>query len=204
MQAVRFPDPFPHARSHSSSQKGKGALVHTESEVRDENDELYYRLHSGAFAVGASGFKDSGQAPAGLAHDVKLPSRPPDATCEETVGRHQAQIYRLSGDYNPLHVDPYAAQMQGFDQPVLHGLCTLGFAVRMVLGRFAPGSAAASFQAVRCRFVGPVMPGETLVIKMWLDGRRVIFTTEVKERSKVAIANAYVELQAAPQLSSKL
>ena len=184
----------------SVQKKGKGAVVHIESELRGEGDELFYRLHAGAFAVGARGFTSSGTPPAMLAQDVpELPKRPPDAVSEQTVGVQQAQLYRLSGDYNPLHVDPDAAAMAGFEQPILHGLCTLGFAVRMVLGRFAAGDEAAAFRAVRCRFVGPVMPGETLVTKMWLDGAKVYFRTEVKERAKVAIANAFVELRAPPE-----
>eukprot|EP00966_Prymnesium_polylepis_P234352 5420717-Prymnesium_polylepis.1 len=79
--------------------------------------------------------------------------------------------------------------MAGFEQPILHGLCTLGFAVRSVLGQYAAGEEAAGFRACRARFVSPVMPGETLVTRMWLDGARVLFVTEVKERGKVAIAN---------------
>lgn len=104
-------------------QKGKGAVVHTESELRDSNDQVVYRYMSGAFAVGARNFTDGGRS---LSVVVDTPKRAPDAVVEERVGEQQAQIYRLSGDYNPLHIDPATAQMGvmfvGFEQILaLHG-----------------------------------------------------------------------------------
>ncbi|KAL1527755.1 hypothetical protein AB1Y20_009140 [Prymnesium parvum] len=184
----------------SIQQKSKGALIHFESELRNQHDELFYRLVAGAFAIGAHSFSSAGTPPAALASDVQLPTRSPDAMLEEVVGLQQAQIYRLSGDYNALHIDPDAAQMAGFDKPILHGLCTLGIAVRMVLSKFAPEEKACTeFKAVRCRFVGPVRPGETLLTKMWVDGSKILFTTEIKELSKVVIANAFVQLHGAPR-----
>lgn len=188
----------------SLTQKGKGALVHLESELRDENDELYYIVHAGAFAVGAHSFVASGKPPASLTPEVEVPKRAPDAICEERVGQQQAQIYRLSGDYNPLHIDPEIAEMSGFEQPILHGLCTLGFAVRIVLTHFAEGNESEEFRAVRCRFVGTVSPGETLRIKMWINGSKLIFTTEVVERSKLVIANAFVELRSPPAVGQSI
>ena len=101
-----------------------------------------------------------------------------------------------------LHIDPDFAQMSGFDKPILHGLCSLGYAVRAVLGKYG----GSSFRAVRVRFSGSVSPGETLATKMWLlDERRVAFVTEVEERpGAVAINNAFVEFESPVKLASKL
>ena len=62
--------------------------------------------------------------------EIEAPTRPPDAEREQHFSEAQAQLYRLSGDYNPLHVDPAVAQMSGYDHPILHGLCSLDARLR--------------------------------------------------------------------------
>ena len=155
--------------------KGKGALIHMAGELRSAEGELFYRLDSTAFAVGAKGVQKVGSS---TSEAVQTPARRADASHSERVGEQQAQLYRLSGDYNPLHIDPAIAGLSGFRAPILHGLCTLGFAVRAVLDRCAGGDSS-KFRAVRARFVGPVLPGDTLRTRMWIDGCRIVFVTEV-------------------------
>merc|ERR1719215_891122 len=119
--------------------KGKGALLQTESELSDASGTLLYRMQAASFAVGAKGFKG-----AGVSHSRPSapPARPCDCMREQRVSEGQAQLYRLSGDYNPLHVDPEVAQMSGYERPILHGLCSLGYAVRAVLRECAAGDEA--------------------------------------------------------------
>ena len=171
--------------------KGKGAVLQTESELSDANGALLYRMQAASFAVGATGFK-----PAGVVHSrpAEPPARPCDCMREQRVSEGQALLYRLSGDYNALHVDPDVAQMSGFERPILHGLCSLGFAVHAVLQECAAGDAA-RFRAVRARFAAPVLPGQTLRTRMWRQAAgRVIFETEVVETGAAAIKHAYVDL----------
>lgn len=89
-------------------------------------------------------------------------------------------LYRLSGDFNPLHIDPDIAKLGGQPVPILHGICTLGFSVRAVLQQYANNDST-KFKAVKARFAKPVLPGQTLNINMWKNGDRIHFETSVVE-----------------------
>jgi 3-hydroxyacyl-CoA dehydrogenase/3a,7a,12a-trihydroxy-5b-cholest-24-enoyl-CoA hydratase len=171
--------------------RGSGALVETETLISDSAGTDLYRITSGAFLVGATGFKESG-----VTHSTKVqqPTRAPDAVEEMPVSEGQALVYRLSGDYNPLHADPEFATMSGFKRPILHGLCSLGFSARAVLNRFGGGDPG-RFRDIRLRFSSPVLPGQTLRVEMWDEGGgRIVFRSVVKETGKVCISNSSVQL----------
>ncbi len=96
-------------------------------------------------------------------------------------------------NYNPLHVSPDFAQMVGFKEPILHGLCTLGFSARACIKAMC-GNDPSLFKSIKLRFSKPVIPGDTLVVKMWNEGNgRVVFTTSVKGGA-VVINNAVFEM----------
>jgi acyl dehydratase len=116
-----------------------------------------------------------GQRPAAR----EFPDREPDARIALPTGADQALIYRLSGDRNPLHSDPwFARELAGFPTPILHGLCTYGFAGRALLAELAGGEAA-KLTAMAARFSSPVFPGETLTTSIWrTDPRRAVYRTE--------------------------
>jgi 3-hydroxyacyl-CoA dehydrogenase/3a,7a,12a-trihydroxy-5b-cholest-24-enoyl-CoA hydratase len=171
--------------------KGKGALVISAITAIDESgQELAYHENT-TFVRGAGGWGGD----RGPSAEVNVPpNRPPDAVVEEKTDANQALLYRLSGDWNPLHADPAFAKNFGFERPILHGLCTFGFAGRHVVSKCAPGGDPRLFKSIKARFAESVFPGETLVTEMWKENEtRVIFTTKVKERSKVVISNAAVE-----------
>ena len=170
--------------------RGSGASVETEALIVNSKGETIYKLISGAFMVGANGFKDSGVT---NSEKIKVPSRAPDAVVDMETSPYQAQIYRISGDYNPLHVDPEFAQMSGFKKPILHGLCSFGMSARAVIQQYCPENTG-RFRAIKARFASPVLPGQTLSVHMWKEGNRVLFLSKVKETGKVAVSNAYVEL----------
>ncbi len=170
--------------------KGKGAVVVMEIRSSDEDGDLLAVNEITTFVRGAGGWGGD-RGPSGDANTP--PERAPDATVEEKTAEDQALLYRLSGDINPLHADPGFATSFGFQKPILHGLCTYGFAARHVIRAFAGGDPR-YFKSIRVRFAEPVFPGETLVTEMWREGERVVFRTKVKEREKVVLTGGAVEL----------
>jgi acyl dehydratase len=123
---------------------------------------------------GAGGF---GGEPGEARHQVEIPDRAPDTEVTYTVREDQALIYRLSGDRNPLHSDPwFATERAGFPRPILHGLCTYGFAGRALVEGLCAGDTS-RLTSMHARFAAPVFPGESLRTSMWtVDERRAVFT----------------------------
>lgn len=122
------------------------------------------------------------------------PNRAPDATCQETTSEDLAALYRLSGDRNPLHIDPGMSSMGGFDVPILHGLCTYGIAGKHIAQTLCNGDST-RMRGIKARFAKHVFPGETLETRMWKEpagaGRtKVIFQVRVVERDALAITHA--------------
>ena len=183
------------ARIKDIFDKGKGAVVITAIDSYDESGELLLKNEVTTFVRGAGGWGGD----RGPSAEVNVPpERPADARAEEKISENQALLYRLSGDWNPLHADPGFAKAFGFERPILHGLCTFGFAARHVLQKFAKDGDPRYFKSIKVRFAESVFPGETLVTEMWKEtDTRIVFRCTVKEREKVVISNAAIELYAA-------
>jgi (3R)-3-hydroxyacyl-CoA dehydrogenase / 3a,7a,12a-trihydroxy-5b-cholest-24-enoyl-CoA hydratase / enoyl-CoA hydratase 2 len=171
--------------------KGKGAVINTETKSYDQEGDLVCTNEFVAFIRGAGGW---GGNPGPSGKQNEPPSRAPDAVVEQRIDDSQALLYRLSGDWNPLHADPSFAQAFGFERPILHGLCTFGYAARHVLGKYAPEGDPRYFKSIKVRFAKSVFPGETIRTEMWKEADKVLFQVKVKERDEVVISNAAIEL----------
>ena len=109
----------------------------------------------------------------------------------QTEGR-QALLYRLSGDWNPLHADPDIAKVAGFERPILHGLCTFGCTVRAIQRELCDNDPEA-IRSMAVRFSSPVLPGDSLTVDLWTEGK-TIFAQTKNESDAVVLSNGVFEL----------
>jgi len=173
--------------------KDKGALVITECTVRDKaSGDTLCTLTSTSFCRADGGFG----GPSGPVKPVHpIPDTPPDAVCDLPTLPQAALIYRLSGDYNPLHADPAYARKAGFRMPILHGRCTFSVAGHAIL-KTCCGYDPARFRTMAGRFSSPVYPGETIRTEIWRDGNIVSFRSSVPARGVTVLNNGRAEILA--------
>jgi acyl dehydratase len=169
----------------------KGALVLTTCDVHDKSSgDLICTLTSTTFARKDGGFG----GPSGPQKPVHpIPERTPDQVCDLPTLPQAALIYRLSGDYNPLHSEPAYAAKAGYKQPILHGRATFSVAGHAIL-KTCCGYDASKFKSMEGRFSSPVYPGETIRTEMWIDGKVVTFRATVPARGVTVLNNGRAEI----------
>uniref|UniRef100_A0A1L8DZ43 Peroxisomal multifunctional enzyme type 2 n=1 Tax=Nyssomyia neivai TaxID=330878 RepID=A0A1L8DZ43_9DIPT len=173
--------------------KGSGAVVVTCCETFDNHGNLVAKNQSSTFIVGCGNFGGKKNPSPEVIPTLPTPTTPPETSITLKTSVDQAAIFRLSGDANPLHIDPNFSIIAGYKTPILHGLCTLGFSLRAVLKTYANNDATL-FKAIKVRFVKPVIPGQTLKVDMWQNGNRIQFKTSVVETGQDVLTGAYVDL----------
>ncbi|MBV7483334.1 MaoC/PaaZ C-terminal domain-containing protein [Bordetella sp. BOR01] len=161
-----------------------GALLCTRCEIVDTaSGTLVSTLHSASLARANGGFEGTARhAP----FQPPFPARQPDKVCDTATLPQAALIYRLSGDPNPLHVEPAVAAKAGFARPILHGRCTFGVAA-WALMRLCAGYDPRRLTRMHCRFSSPVFPGEVIRTEVWQDGSEVRFRAIVQERDNIVV-----------------
>ncbi len=140
----------------------KGALVIAESEANHSTGIKLFTARSTLFSRLDGGF--GGENPP--AETIEFPDRDPDFTVDASPSENQPLIYRLSGDVFQLHVDPEFAKMAGFEKPIMHGLCTHGYACRALIQALIPGQPEKA-RRMTCRFTKPLYPGMPLKTLIW-------------------------------------
>ncbi|MGP3974928.1 MaoC/PaaZ C-terminal domain-containing protein [Streptomyces sp. 8N114] len=168
--------------------KGKAAILVLRTEVADEDGPLW-TSEAQIFVRGEGGFGGK-RGPSGR---LETPDREPDFATERAIREEQALLYRLSGDWNPLHADPEFARLAGFDRPILHGLCSYGMALKAVVDGVLDGDVA-RVSSYAVRFAGVVHPGETLRIRAWCleEGRLQLTATAVEREDAVVLGDGVV------------
>ena len=170
--------------------KGKGAVYDIHITGSTEDGELLYEAGYVNFYLGAGGF---GGDPGPKAERLDPPEgTAPDFSITESVPKEQAALYRLNGDLNPLHIDPKSAQRAGFDRPILHGLCTYGYAVRGVINGGLGGNTD-RLKGFDARFSSPVYPGDILTTEGWqANGGYIV---RVSTHTGPVITNAFAAIE---------
>ncbi|KAF9933960.1 hypothetical protein FBU30_003904 [Linnemannia zychae] len=185
--------------------KGKGMMIERSAQLVDPKDanRPYVTMVGSALVRGRGGW---GGPRAGNKKPESLDppkDKAPDHVIEDSTSADQAILYRLSGDYNPLHIDPAIAPMVGLERPILHGLCTYGHSAHAILKTFG-NSDPRAFKSITGRFSAPILPGDTIVTKMWKvptsssardQTTKILFQTYVKERNLLVISGGCVVLQ---------
>ena len=163
---------------------GRGAVLVIERDIIGDDDRLHASVSQTLLLRGDGGY--GGEPPPATAR--RTPDRDPDHWVEVAISPRAALIYRLSGDYNPLHADPSFAKAAGFERPILHGLATYGIA-----GRALMGASGKSLSRLACRFAGVVMPGDVIEFSLWEDGSEILFEAHVEGRCVLDSGEALLE-----------
>ncbi|MFE2535242.1 MaoC/PaaZ C-terminal domain-containing protein [Streptomyces sp. NPDC059371] len=194
-QSVRLHRPIPAEGTATATgriaavyDKGTAAVLVMRTEVTDAEGPLWTN-DAQIFVRGEGGWGGD----RGPGARLEAPSGPPDRTVERPIREEQALLYRLSGDWNPLHADPEFAKLAGFDRPILHGLCTYGMTLKAVVDTLLGGDVT-RVRAYTTRFAGVVFPGETLRIRMWPgDGEVRVAVSAVERDDAPVLADTVVE-----------
>lgn len=172
--------------------KGKGALVVIETKTTDENGEHLFDNYISLFCRGEGNFGGE-RGPEQPSYDPPE-GKDPDFTDSYATSVDQTALYRLSGDLNPLHIDPNFAKIGGFDRPILHGLCTYGVVCKALVKGLCDDDVS-KVKEYKARFSRPVMPGETITTKAWKLEDDTYAVQAFTENNQV-INQAYIKIGA--------
>jgi acyl dehydratase len=156
-------------------EKGSGRKLATATQV-------YLARGNGGFGGAAAVRKASPRRPQGA----------PALVDEYSTAPNAALLYRLCGDMNPLHADPAVAAAVGFEQPILHGLCSYGIAARALVKTVCRHEPA-RLRRMDARFTAPAYPGETIRTEIWPDGNPTLFRVVAAERGQVILDNGIAD-----------
>jgi acyl dehydratase len=169
-QELIFHEPIPVSGTFTTTgviskifdKKDKGAVVIAASDTHDSDGR---KLFTAIFSIFSRFDGNFGGEDAILPRPA-FPDREADFRVAAGPSANQPLLYRLSGDYFDLHVDPEFARRSGFEKPIMHGLCTFGFACRALMAALTPGRPE-MVRRLKCRFTRPLYPGNPIETLIW-------------------------------------
>ncbi|MCK6513157.1 MaoC family dehydratase N-terminal domain-containing protein, partial [Myxococcota bacterium] len=165
---------------------GKGALLIARSLTRDGQGRKLFESVFRLFCRNDGGFGGDNAPPERYA----LPEREPDIIEKAYPSEGQPLLYRLSGDLFPLHVDPEFARSAGFSKPIMHGLCTYGYACRALIKHLAGGDPS-KLRELKARFSKPLYPGEPIETRIWKEGSAAYFQVVHSQSGEILMDRGY-------------
>ena len=175
--------------------KDKGAIIVGESMTCDATGKRLFTSIIRIFSRLDGGF--GGSAAPGTT--VEIPDRSPDFEDTAQPSPDQPLLYRLSGDIFQLHVDPDFAKLSGFEKPIMHGLCTHGYASRALIKHLVPGEPE-RLHRLSCRFSKPLYPGDPIKTQIWKTGNgKAVWRTINAKTNETIITNGIFEFGDIPK-----
>jgi acyl dehydratase len=175
-----------------------GVVVVGKGTTETEAGELVVEQYMAAFYRGVQLDANVGEALTDHAFDESVRSREPDARVTHGYEPDQTQRYsQASGDPMPIHLDDDFAKAMGLPGIIVHGLCTMAFCSRAVVGEFCPDDPT-RLRRFAVRFAKIVQPSETVTHALWRAGvhdglTRVVFET-TSDNGNVAIKDGLAEI----------
>ena len=169
--------------------KDKGALVVAECDTFHSNGTRLFTSVYKLFARFDGGF-GSEVAPKKV---VTFPEKTPEFSVDAHPSNDQNLLYRLTGDFFELHVDPEFASMSGFEKPIMHGACVMGYGCRALIQKLVPGKPE-HVRRLTCRFSRPLYPGVPIKTLIWkAEEERALWRIVNAESGEAVIDNGVIE-----------
>lgn len=173
----------------------KGALIMAESDTFHSDGHKLFTSIATIFSRLDGGFGGE-NAPK---ETVFFPERAPDFIVDAHPAKNQPLIYRLSGDFFDLHVDPEFAKMAGFQKPIMHGLCSHGYACRALIQSLVPGEPE-KLRRMDCRFSKALYPGVPIQTLIWkTEAGKAVWRTVNVQTGDVVMDNGVCEYGDIPE-----
>lgn len=170
-----------------------GALFNGKTKNYDDKGNLLFETRSSFFDTSKTAGNFGGDRGPKVVKLVPPKGKEPDFQISYKTSKNQAALYRLNGDINPLHIDPEFAEIAGFNEPILHGLCTYGYAGRAVLQGLCENEPE-KLKSFSVRFLNAVFPGDTLITKGWqIEDKVYVIQTECQD-GRVVLGNGRAEI----------
>ena len=177
-----------HARS-------SGVTVVARAETRS-GDDLVVEQYMTSFVRGARSDDAVGEEPPPHAFDEALREREPDATVEQTFDEDQTYRYApAAGDPMPIHTDDELAKAMGLPGIIIHGLCTMAFTSRAVIGHACPDDPT-RLSRLAVRFSKPCLPGQTITTRIYDAGEGAFAYETTNDAGDVVIKDGLAEIRA--------